>query len=277
MKIKDICKIPELSESFCSIHIEVNDSCAICTYSKVRNETIEEIGNMEISTMDVEELAKFLWDYQQRFLYGKEALSWKRALELDKGGMGISEYRERAKAICAKFPTPSKPVSFDEEAIAEISDCIAHYVDEPTDVKKIINFMLRFAKPVKEELDEKFLIKCIEDFYNNNWSEDLRTKKLAQEICAKFSIPTKPEVQDREKLIEDFQPLVGGQREYAERAADYFIRFSPTVSIPSVVSIEDVISYSDLWKNCLTRTGLQKDKRHLAQAIRNLLTERSGK
>lgn len=28
---------------------------------------------------------------------------------------------------------------------------------------------------------------------------------------------------EREKLIEEFQPLVGGQREYAERAADHLI------------------------------------------------------
>lgn len=42
---------------------------------------------------------------------------------------------------------------------------------------------------------------------------------------------------------------------------------APKPSLPSLQSIEDIISLSDLWKYQVTRPGLQRDKRHLAQAI----------
>ena len=50
----------------------------------------------------------------------------------------------------------------------------------------------------------------------------------------------------------------------------------PAVAEVSTAGIEDVISKSDLWKHQVTRTGLQRDKRHLAQAIHSLLTQRLG-
>lgn len=43
--------------------------------------------------------------------------------------------------------------------------------------------------------------------------------------------------------------------------------------VVSVQYIEDVISHSNLWKYQVTRTGLQRDKRHLAQAIHKFITE----
>lgn len=37
--------------------------------------------------------------------------------------------------------------------------------------------------------------------------------------------------------------------------------------LPSVTNLEQIISESNLWKYQVTRTGLQRDKRHLAQEI----------
>lgn len=49
-------------------------------------------------------------------------------------------------------------------------------------------------------------------------------------------------------------------------ADDVIAKFGGTRRL-SVSAIEDVISHSKLWKHQVTRPGLQRDKRHLAQAI----------
>lgn len=64
-----------------------------------REDYNEAIHNLNKYSMDEEQLAKLLWEYQQNFLYGKDGLTWEKSISIDKGGMGIEEYRQRAKSI----------------------------------------------------------------------------------------------------------------------------------------------------------------------------------
>lgn len=56
----------------------------------------------------------------------------------------MAEDRQLAHDICAKFGRPAlEPL--DEEAKAEIEDCIRHYVDDDEDVSKIMNLINKFG------------------------------------------------------------------------------------------------------------------------------------
>ncbi len=87
------------------------------------------------------------------------------------------------------------------EELAEII-CDMDYMNlQPNEIAEKLISHFPAKESEKLRLDESQLIKFIEDFYNKNWAEDLRTKKLAIGICSKFGVPELPSEEEIVNVI----------------------------------------------------------------------------
>lgn len=275
MKIKDLVKLPGLMDCECPPKSECTCDLGLMTG---RNDAIQEIGNMEISTMSVEEVLD-CWKIVGSAHVPISKINGKTYYYMCK--------EDLAERICAKFPTPSKPVcdcckcdlsdfrlcpnctptakpvkeeldeksleAFKDEVSADFRSLNYHLIigresiPEYAGALAMVCAKARFFKNEKQELDEDAIVEILNTKsavkIPTSGTFILNSRELAKLICSKFAVPNKPELQ----------------------------------SVPSIEEIDKIIEKNKWFTTKKAMSGEQTlaSSKELAIAIHTMLTQRA--
>lgn len=105
------------------------------------------------------------------------------------------------ESLCKIFEDPKNELlPFNNEALAEIEDCIRHYVDDDTDVRNILLLISKLGSSGKLQLDEEEVYKEITNKSRPPYLEWERV--LARRICDNFSPASDVSEERLERIIE---------------------------------------------------------------------------